>query len=180
MEKVLLHTCCGPCAGGAVAHLKEMGYAVTLLFANANIATPEEFERRLEAARMLADFMNLPLLIDKPDHDEWLRTIKGWESELEGGARCPVCFRYSLQRAFVLMNMAECDYFTTSLAISPLKNFAAIAAIGEEIGGSRFLPINFRKNNGFQTSVQISKEIGMYRQNYCGCEFSLRPRQQPA
>ena len=178
MSRVLLHACCGPCASHAVEELRLGGHDVTILFANANLAPPGEFERRLAATRQLAEYLAVPLLVDPPDHVAWLGAVQGLEREPEGGARCRACFRYNLGRAASWLSRTGCDTFTTSLTISPLKRTADVLAAGQAAGGSQFLPIDFSRNNGFQRSVALSKKIGLYRQRDCGCEFSRSPARQ--
>jgi predicted adenine nucleotide alpha hydrolase (AANH) superfamily ATPase len=175
MSRILLHTCCGPCASHATTELQRLGHDVTLLFANANLATPEEFERRLAAARQLAEYLAVPLLVDAPDHAAWLAAVRGLEAEPEGGARCRACFRYNLERTAARLAETACEAFTTSLTTSPLKRTADVLEAGQAAGGSRFMPFDFRKQNGFQQSVRLARKIGLYRQQSCGCEFSLRP-----
>ncbi|MBP5321912.1 MAG: epoxyqueuosine reductase QueH, partial [Kiritimatiellae bacterium] len=109
-----------------------------------------------------------------PDHAEWLETVaKGFEQEPEGGARCARCFRYSLTRAAALRARHGCDLFTTSLTVSPHKSSPTLFAVGREVDAEHFLPIDFKKKNGFLDSIRRAAEYGLYRQNYCGCEFSL-------
>ena len=143
-----------------------------LFFSNANIADPAEYARRLDAARKLAEITGLELIEDKVSHGEWLEKVaKGFEDEPEGGARCRRCFEFSLRRAAMMGYPA----FTTSLTISPHKNSKMVFEAGraaEEACGSKFLEINFKKNNGFLESIRLAKEYGLYRQSFCGCEYS--------
>jgi len=174
MSRVLLHACCGPCAGHAVEELRRLGHEVTLCFSNANLAPPEEYTRRLEAARQLAAHLNTPLIVDPPDHAAWLEAIRGYEREPEGGDRCRRCFRYSLKRVQALAVEQGFDAFTTSLTISPHKHSATILALGREMEQDRFLALDFKKHGGFQRSATLARDCGLYRQDYCGCEFSQR------
>jgi len=174
MPSVLLHTCCGPCASHAVEELRRLGYTVTLCFSNANLAPAEEYERRLEAARQLAAHEQAPLIADPPDHAAWLAAMQGLEDAPEGGARCERCFRYSLTRVQAIAAAQGFDSFTTSLTISPHKRAAIIFAIGRELDPVRFLDVDFKKHDGFRRSTAIARDCGLYRQNYCGCEFSQR------
>ena len=166
----LLHTCCGPCASACVPRLKEMGREVTMLFANSNIDTREEFEKRLHEAEKLAKVDGVKIAALPYDHEEWLREVAaGYEHEPEKGARCARCFRYSLSRAAAWAAAHGFDAFTTSLSVSPHKVSEMIfAASGDE----KFLKENFKKRGGYQLSVKRAKELGLYRQTYCGCEFS--------
>lgn len=177
-RRVLLHACCGPCASHAIEELRRQGYAVTLCFSNANIAPPEEYARRLDAARQLAAETRALWIVDPPDHAAWLEAVRGWEKDPEGGERCRLCFRYSLRRVHAIAVARGFDAFTTSLTISPHKRAETLFAIGREIDPVRFLALDFKKNDGFHRSVTIARERNLYRQNYCGCEFSWR-KQDP-
>ena len=174
--RVLLHTCCGPCASHAVEELRRLGHTVTLCFSNANLAPAEEYERRLEAARQLSAHVQAPLIIDPPDHAAWLTAMQGVEDAPEGGERCQRCFRYALTRVQAIAAAQGFEAFTTSLTISPHKRSAAIFAIGQALDAKRFLAVDFKKRDGYRRSTEIAKDCGLYRQNYCGCEFSLAQR----
>ncbi len=176
MSAVLLHTCCAPCASYAVEELRRLGHNVTLCFSNANLAPTDEYARRLDAVHQLAAHTCTPLLVDPPDHRDWVNAMHGVEQAAEGGARCARCFRYSLRRVLALAMVHRFDAFTTSLTISPHKRSAVIFAIGRELDPVRFLAVDFKQNNGFQRSTQLARAYQLYRQNYCGCEFSLRAR----
>ena len=171
---VLLHVCCGPCASHAVEELQRLGYAVTLCFSNANLSPADEYERRLEAARQLAAHTQASLIVDPPDHGAWLAAVRGLEHEPEGGTRCSRCFRYSLTRVQALAAEQGFDKFATSLTISPHKRSETIFAVGRELDPARFLAVDFKKRDGFRRSTQLAKECGLYRQDYCGCEFSRK------
>ena len=168
--KVLLHVCCGPCASACVPRLQSEGHAVTMLFANSNIDTSEEFEKRkTEAARLAAidgaEFAALPY-----DHAEWLREVAaGYEHEPEKGKRCARCFRYNLKKAADYAAAHGLDAFTTSLTVSPHKLSAMVFAASDD---PKFLKEDFKKKEGFKVSVRRTAELGLYRQSYCGCEFS--------
>lgn len=183
MRKTLLHTCCGPCACACVPRLKEMGRETTLFFANSNIDTREEFERRLKAAEKLAAVDGVKLVALPYDHGEWLREVAaGCEDEPEQGARCARCFRYNLAKAAAYAAEHGYDEFTTSLTVSPHKVTKMVFAAAEALpmpsplGSPAFLPVDFKKRGGFQLSTRRSAELGLYRQSYCGCEFSKLPR----
>ena len=185
----LLHTCCGPCASACVPRLQELGRDVTMLFANSNIDTREEFEKRLAEAKKLAAADGVRIVALPYDHDEWLREVAvGYEREPEKGARCERCFRYNLRKAAEYATANAFDEFTTSLTVSPHKVSKVIFKVGEEVedevhahatGLSRpscvFLPEDFKKREGFKLSVRRAAELGLYRQSYCGCEFSHHP-----
>ncbi len=155
-----------------------------MLFANSNIDTREEFEKRKTEAEKLAQhdgvrFASLPY-----DHDEWLREVAaGYENEPEKGARCARCFRYNLAKAAAFAAANGHDAFTTSLTVSPHKVSKVIFAAGQTVASLttdsrqpivKFLECDFKKREGFKLSVKRANELGLYRQGYCGCEFSKR------
>lgn len=175
---VVLHACCGPCASACVPRLREAGDDVTLLFANSNIDTAEEFERRRAAAERLAAAEGVRFAALPYDHADWLRTVAaGYEDAPEKGARCVRCFRYSLAQAAAFAEAHGLDAFTTSLTVSPHKPSALVFAAGKAAEGEcapPFLAVDFKKRDGFLLSVRRTAELGLYRQSYCGCEFSKR------
>ena len=176
--KILLHTCCGVCASHCVRVLKEDGWEPTLFFFNPNIYPHEEYLRRKAAAEALARAEGIRLVEDAPDHTAWQEAVaEGFEECKEGGARCARCFRFSLVRAAARMRELGCDAFTTSLTVSPHKRSALLHAIGREVGGDAFVPYDFKKQNGFQDSNRRAAALGLYRQIYCGCEYSVRHRE---
>lgn len=175
MARVLLHTCCGICAGHCVSLLQAQGHEVVLFYSNANIAPASEFERRREAVETLCGHFGTPVIVDKPDHRDWLdRVARGFEREPERGARCPRCFRYSLERAAATARTQGFDFFTTTLTVSPHKYSKTIFEIGKSVDAERFLEVDFKKQDGFKKTNAISRSLDLYRQSYCGCEFSLR------
>ena len=169
--KVLLHTCCGPCASACIPRLREEGHEVTLFYSNSNINTVEEFEKRLDAVRHLAQADSVELVVDSYDHGDWVAQVaRGFENEPEKGARCARCFRYNLARTAEYAAAHGFDAFATSLSVSPHKISAMIFAASDD---KRFLKADFKKKDGFKASLKRSEELGLYRQSYCGCEFSL-------
>ncbi len=171
--ETLLHTCCGPCACACVPRLKEAGRKVTMLFANSNIDSREEFEKRLASARKVAEAEGVALVALPYDHDEWLREVAaGYESAPERGARCARCFRYSLRKTAEYAAANGFGSYTTSLTLSPHKVSSVVFAAADATGPSVFLPEDFKKREGFKLSVRRAAALGLYRQAYCGCEFS--------
>ena len=170
--KVLLHTCCGPCASACVPRLKDGGHSVVMCFANSNIDTKEEFDRRLDSARKLAAAEGVEITVVPYDHADWLAKVAaGHEDDPEKGERCARCFAYSLARTVEHLEATGCNAFSTSLTVSPHKPSAVVFAAS---GDARFLKEDFKKRGGFLESVRRSAELGLYRQGYCGCEFSRR------
>lgn len=171
---VLLHTCCGPCASACVPRLRDDGHAVTLFFSNSNIDTAAEFDRRRAAAETLAAAEGVPLVADAYDHAAWRREVAaGLEDAPERGARCAKCFRFSLARAAAYAAAHGFDAVTTSLTVSPHKVSSAVFAQGDAVAAN-FLHCDFKKKEGFKLSVRRAAELGLYRQSYCGCEFSRK------
>ena len=172
--KILLHTCCGVCAAHCVDLLLSEGHDVTLFYSNANIYPHEEFLRRLEGVEMLAAHYKVPLIVDAPNHADWReRVARGFEDEPERGARCSRCFRYSLSRAAEFMRERGFEGFTTTLTVSRYKPSKVIFEVGKNIDAERFIEIDFKKKDGFKRTMELSAALGIYRQCYCGCEFSL-------
>ncbi len=169
---ILLHACCAPCAAPSVERLLENGQAAVLFYSNSNIYPYEEYLKRLSHVRRLADFFTVDVIEDTWDHDAWLKAVRGLENEPEGGKRCQVCFAFNLARTRKKADELNLELFTTTLTLSPHKNSPAIFSIGNRLGG--FLKENFKKKDGFRRSLQLSKELNLYRQSYCGCEFSMR------
>ena len=170
---MLLHTCCGPCASACVPRLREEGHEVTMFYSNSNIDSAEEFEKRLAGARRLAEADAVELVADGYDHGDWLKNVAaGLEDAPERGERCAGCFRYNLARTAAYAAAHGYDAFATSLTVSPHK---VSRVIFEASADKRFLKADFKKRDGFRASLERSAELGLYRQDYCGCEFS-RPR----
>jgi hypothetical protein len=141
-----------------------------MLFANSNIDTLEEFDKRLAEAKRLAAAEGVAIEALPYDHDEWLREVAaGFEAEPEKGERCRRCFRYNLAKAARHAEANGFDLFTTSLTVSPHKVSEMVFAASDD---PRFLKENFKKHDGFKRSLARSAELGLYRQSYCGCEFS--------
>jgi epoxyqueuosine reductase len=172
LSPVLLHACCAPCAAPSIERLLDNGQKVVIFYANSNIYPYEEYLKRLSHIRRLADFFTVEVIEDTWDHDAWLKAVRGLENEPEGGKRCQVCFAFNLARTRKKADELNMELFTTTLTLSPHKNSPAIFSIGNRLGG--FLEENFKKKEGFKRSLQLSKELNLYRQSYCGCEFSLR------
>lgn len=178
IPKLLIHSCCAPCSGYVLEYLSEY-FSITILYYNPNIYPAEEFFKRLEEQKRLAremKFKNPVSVIDMGyDPEEFFAAAKGYENEKEGGARCEKCFRLRLEKSAEIAKETGFDYFTTTLSISPLKNAEVLNQIGKELSekyGIPYLFSDFKKKNGYKRSIELSKEYGLYRQNYCGCIYS--------
>ena len=172
-NKILIHACCGICSGYPISLLKEMGYSPVVYFCNPNIDTEDEFNKRLAAQKIVCMYHWVDLVVDDYNHEEYLQKIKGLENAPERGARCVECIRLRLQKTAQKARELGIKQFTTSLPISPHKNFEMISELGNELAGDlEFVAIDFKKKDGFLKTNKLSKELGIYRQNYCGCEFA--------
>ena len=183
-ETLLLHSCCAPCSSYVLKYLSNY-FKITLLYFNPNISPREEYEKRVsEQKRLIREMpVKYPVKFIEGRYEpmEFYDAVKGLEKEPEGGARCMVCYELRLREAAKYAALGRYDYFTTTLSISPLKNAQKINEIGEKLGaeyGVCHLPSDFKKREGYKQSVELSKEYGLYRQNFCGCVFSRQKEQQ--
>ena len=177
MQKLLVHSCCAPCATYSFEKLISDKFLPVAFFYNPNIHPENEYKRRLDELIKFADFKKYSLIIEEDSPETWLNFVKGFEQEKEGGKRCEQCFRLRLEKAAILARENNFDGFTTVLTISPHKNSAIINQIGKELSEKHniyFLEENFKKNEGFKKSLELSKEYNLYRQSYCGCIFSQK------
>lgn len=184
--ELLLHSCCGPCSSYVLEYLTKY-FDVTLLWYNPNIWPAEENDKRLHYQRKIIEELGLKdrvqILIPEYDHGRYLQVSSGLESEPEGGERCTECFRLRLRQAAEAASRLGLSWYCTTLTVSPHKNAEKINRLGREIGeeyGVRFLPSDFKKRNGYRRSIELSKEYGLYRQDYCGCEFALVQQRRPS
>lgn len=175
--KILLHICCVGCGVYASQILKQ-DYEVILFFYNPNIWPEEEYNKRMLEAEKIAKNFKLKLVKGKYEHDKWLEIVRGHEKDKEKGERCLICYKFRLDEAVAMAKKLGCNYLTTTLTTSPHKIALAINQIGEQAVkryGLKFLSKDFKKQDGFKKSSALSRELGLYRQNYCGCEFSKTP-----
>ena len=172
---LLLQACCAPCSSAVLEQLTPY-FDITILYYNPNTYPEIEFEKRYLEFEKLDGFQMMKV---NYNHEEFLDISKGLEDVAEGGARCYKCYELRLQKTATLANEIGFDYFSTTLSISPHKNSKWINEIGlslDKENGSRFLYSDFKKKEGYKRSIQISKNMGLYRQDYCGCEYSLRDK----
>ena len=180
--KLLLHSCCGPCSTSVIERLAA-SYNITIFFYNPNIDDAEEYEKRKETQKELLRQMNDSNLFDEKidfiegeyDPESFYEVSMGLEDEKEGGARCEKCFRLRLERTAVKAKTHGFDIFTTTLTVSPYKNYSLITEIGKELAfkyGLSYLDMDFKKKDGYRRSVELSKFYGLYRQHFCGCSFA--------
>lgn len=179
VPKLLLHSCCGPCSTYVMEYLSKF-FDVTVLFYNPNIYPEEEYEKRLEAQKTAVfktQSENAVKLVDLTDkYEDFLEKVAGFEVERENGARCEKCFRIRLEKTASEAKKLGFDCFTTTLSVSPHKNAELLNNLGREFSEKYDIPYlvaDFKKREGYKRSIELSKEFGLYRQEYCGCEFSI-------
>ncbi len=177
-KRILLHSCCGPCSTAVTERLSEDGEAqITLFYYNPNITDPAEYEhRKAEQKRFLAESgLDIRFLEGPYDPEEYYTAVRGLEQEPEGGARCAACFALRLEKTAALARELGFDAFDTTLSVSPYKNYETIRSIAEPLAercGLEYLAGNYKKKDGYKRSIELSRQYGLYRQHYCGCEFS--------
>ena len=180
---LLLHSCCAPCSSYVLEYLSQY-FAITVFYYNPNIFPESEYTKRILEQQMLISNMKMKhpvhFLAGDYDRHRFFDMAKGMEHLLEGDERCFACYRLRLEEAARMAKEGEFDYFTSTLSISPMKNAEKLNEIGTDLAVQykvAYLPSDFKKKNGYKRSIELSKEYGLYRQDYCGCEFSYRDRQ---
>lgn len=193
--RLLLHSCCAPCSSYVMEYLREY-FDLTVFYYNPNITAEKEYRYRLAEEKRLIEAYNrqveegsftgmhstakarrIRIMKSPYDPDNWYQAVRGLEDCREGGSRCFVCFETRLRETARQAAAEGFDWFTTTLTISPLKNAARLNEIGQKCAeeyGVPFLPSDFKKKDGYKRSIELSSMFGLYRQNYCGCEFSRR------
>ena len=192
-KKLLLHSCCAPCSSYVLTYLSSF-FDITVFYYNPNITDLSEYSHRVSEQKRLIDALNsdgyvpewslrqserikIGFIEGEHDTEEFLRVSKGLEEVPEGGSRCEQCFMLRLNKTGQLADEMGFDYFTTTLTISPLKNACLINAVGEKVSNDIapiWIPSDFKKKNGYAHSIELSAKYDLYRQNYCGCDFSKR------
>lgn len=182
---ILLHSCCGPCSS-SVLELLSKYFDVTVLWYNPNLYPEAEYDKRLETQKQLIDAIaedgvQAKLLVEPWRSEDYFSRIKGLENEPEEGKRCLECFRIRLEEAARIASERGFEWFCTTLTVSSRKDAVAINAIGREAEakyGVKWLPSEFKKREGNHRSIILSEKYGLYRQEYCGCVFSLVNREK--
>jgi epoxyqueuosine reductase len=173
--KLLLHSCCAPCSVYIAPELSR-DYEVTCFFYNPNIDNPEEYVKRKEEMESLSEKKDISLVIGEYDREKWKLRVKGLENAPEGGERCIQCFNLRLEKTAEMAEKLGYGAFATTLTIAPMKNHETVNMEGQKAADGRtveYMSSNFKKNDGYRKSADMSKEMGLYRQNYCGCSFSM-------
>jgi len=194
-KRLLLHSCCAPCSSYVLTYIRST-FQITVLYYNPNITNREEYQKRASEEKRFIDTLNteaekagtLSETVYKIDYidgdyfpEEFLEAVKGYEDCPERGERCAICFRMRLSEAARVAKEGGFDYFATTLTLSPLKDAELLNRIGTEEGerlGVSYLPTDFKKKGGYLKSIELSKEYGLYRQDYCGCAFSKVERER--
>ncbi len=174
---LLLHCCCAPDGTVPVADLAEEGWDVVLHFFGGNIHPREEYDRRAEAMRLLGTARNVPLVLDPYEPEAWCVAVAPWAGEPEGGRRCVRCFALQLAAAGAAAVRRGCGALCTTLTISPHKDPQVLNDLGARVAASfglLWVPRVWRRGGGFLRSVEESRRLKLYRQNYCGCTYSRR------
>lgn len=186
VPSLFLHSCCAPCSSYVLEYLCRYFY-ITVFFFNPNISPREEYEKRVEEQKRLIAVYNeegkgYPIAVCEGEYaaDRFYEAAKGLEACPEGGDRCFRCFELRLEETARRAAEAGCDYFATTLTVSPLKNARTLNEIGRSLCekyGIAWLPSDFKKKEGYKRSVELSARYGLYRQDYCGCVYSRRVRE---
>ena len=177
---LLLHTCCAPCSTHTIKVLKDY-FNITVFYSNDNIAPYAEYNKRLLEEVEYCKKFNIPVIYDTYNFNDYLDKVKGHEHDGERSVRCHLCYELRLEKTAKKAKELNCEYFTTSLSISPYKVTHWINEIGyslEKKYNVKYLFSDFKKEEGYKDSIKMSLENGMYRQDYCGCPFSLEERNQ--
>lgn len=176
-KSILLHSCCGPCSSYVIQYLSNW-FDITVIYYNPNISPDREyFKRKEEQIRLINDLGKCKFLDCDYENEVFERAIRGVEDEPEGGKRCSRCFRIRLEKCAKVAREMGFDFFCSTLTVSPHKNAEVINMIGHSVGemyGVKWLYSDFKKDNGYKESIELSKKYNLYRQNYCGCKYSER------
>lgn len=168
--RLLLHCCCAPCSSAVIERIKEF-FEITFYYYNPNIYPKEEYLLRAQEFKKLG----VDIVVEEYNHQDFLNIAKGLENEPEGGQRCRVCIAERLNKAFEYAKNNNYDYVTTTLSISPHKDAEFINTLGEQLqqkNNINYLYADFKKQNGYLRSIELCKQLNIYRQDYCGCEFA--------
>ena len=179
VPSLLLHSCCAPCSSYVLEYLSNY-FKITVFYYNPNIYPESEYTKRILEQQTLLSQMKtchpVTFMAGNYDSDRFYEMAKGLEHVAEGGERCSKCYELRLREAAEVARKCGFDYFATTLSISPLKNAAKLNEIGTRLAeeyGVSYLPSDFKKKNGYKRSIELSKKYGLYRQDYCGCEYSI-------
>lgn len=181
-SRLLLHSCCGPCSSYVISYLAKY-FEITVFYYNPNIYPESEFLKRLEVQKKFVKAFDEKIKVVSPIYDEreFLTKVKGLEKEKEGGRRCPICYALRLEKAFLYAKEHNFDYVTTTLTVSPYKHSDILNELGKTFSKKYDIPYlysDFKKKDGYKKSIALSKEYDLYRQDYCGCRYSLKEKEE--
>lgn len=174
--RLLVHSCCAPCSSSVFERLFTEYQDITGLFYNPNIFPEEEYNRRFEEYKRFFNEKDYKFFVIEDPQTIWAEAVKGYENEPERGKRCEICFGLRLEKTAQFAVKNNCNLFTTVLSVSPHKDACLINKVGTEIGQKYnidFLEADFKKQDGYKRSLELSKEYNLYRQTYCGCKYSM-------
>lgn len=181
---LFLHSCCAPCSSYVLEYLSQY-MEITVFYYNPNISPKEEYRTRVQEQKRLVGTMETicPIHFVEGNYNPeyFYMAVKGHEEDKEGQERCFICYKLRLEEAARMAKEGGYDYFTTTLSISPLKNAAKLNEIGGQLAEEYHIPYlysDFKKKNGYKHSIELSEKYGLYRQNYCGCVYSRREREE--
>lgn len=184
VPSLLLHSCCAPCSSYVIEYLSDY-FNITIFYYNPNIYPEKEYVKRVEEEKNFISTFRTKYKVNfiegKYDIDKFYSIAKGFENESEGGERCFRCYELRLRQSAAVAKDKGYDYFTTTLSISPYKNAQKLNEIGERVGieyDVQYLYSDFKKKNGYKRSIELSRKYNLYRQDYCGCIFSQRERNE--
>lgn len=184
-RRLLLHSCCAPCSSYVLEYLTEY-FDITVYYYNPNITSCDEYKKRIDEERRLIGLFKtsrpVKFIAGEYEPERFYELARGREELAEGGARCFDCYRLRLDRTarYMSEHLGKYDYFATTLTLSPHKNAEKLNEIGFEVAakyGVNYLPSDFKKREGYKRSIELSRIYGLYRQDYCGCEYSRRARE---
>ena len=180
IPSLLLHSCCAPCSSYTLEYLSNY-FHITIFYYNPNITDKEEYQKRVEEQKRLIEALPVkyPVSFIEGDYEPSLyeQEIEGLEQEKEGGKRCFVCYEMRLRKTIEVAHQLGMDYFGTTLSISPYKNASKLNEIGESLSRKypvKWLYADFKKKNGYKRSIELSRQYDLYRQDYCGCIYSMQ------
>ena len=182
-KTLLLHACCAPCSSAVLERISDY-FDITILYYNPNITDEKEYQKRLNEIKTFIKKLhkdNIKILDGRYNPDEFFTMAKGLEQEKERGKRCYKCYELRLNETAKVAEKLNFDFFTTTLSISPYKNSKWLNEIGENLNleyRPTYLYADFKKKNGYKRSIELSKDFGLYRQDYCGCIYSKKEREE--
>jgi len=177
-KKLLIHICCATCAANVLKELSQ-NYEVTAFYYNPNIYPDSEYKIRMDEIKKFCAKKKIFFIEEKPDQERWFTLTKGHEQDPERGKRCTICYNMRLEKTAQYAKENDFDIFGTDLSISPHKDAIRLNKIGQELEQQysvKYLVADFKKQDGFKKAMDMSKKHSFYRQNYCGCIFSMKAR----